>query len=112
MRTVKELFQIVIDSLKKGDKEYYYNNGICGEINDLFKYHIITFHESRLLMNVLKLNKPCGNQYPKFYYSEDWVGGAWWWDFMHTQPKTRQIRIAFLEEVIKNLDNNENNIEN
>jgi hypothetical protein len=55
MRTKKKL-PILITSLELGDKRDYYNNGICGEIHDLFNKGLASYEITMILKFLWLIN--------------------------------------------------------
>lgn len=102
MRSDKELLQIVIDSLRKGSKEGWYNYGICGEITDLYRNLYISSKERSRLEVLIETNKPTKtNEFKELTENEYWVGGSYYWGIMYNYPETRFLRIAYLEKLQK-----------
>lgn len=103
MRNIKELLQIVIDSLKDDDKPYFYNFGICGELDDLHDSNILGSDEYELLFVTIRKNKPSiiGGKFQHFTESKYWNGqdSAFWWPQMDRCPESRQIRVDFLNQL-------------
>lgn len=90
-RSINKLLEIVINSLKEGDKLGYFNNGICGEIIDLHHGLFITHTERCILNKFLEENKPTTIPHNLI----------WWWPIMKKDPKYRKIRIDFLIQLQK-----------
>lgn len=100
IRTLKDLLILVRDSLACGHKEFYFNNGICGEISNLESDGILTRSELLLLGAFIRINRPNACNHSEFINSEYWKGNYYWWDTMRYEPQTRQIRIDFLNKLI------------
>jgi hypothetical protein len=105
MRTKKKLLPILITSLELGDKRDYYNNGICGEIHDLFNKGLASYDEITMILKFFMANKPTkNNKYNSFFNSPDFKDdSAWWWPLMINNPESREVRIKFLKELLINL---------
>lgn len=104
-RTLLELCAILLNSLKEGDKEGWFNNGLCREIDDLFEYEIITWGEREKLIYLIKTKKPTArNKFKDFYKNPLFINGRWWWELMRLEPLARQERIRFIEAVIVSLN--------
>lgn len=105
-RDISTLLQIVIDSLKLGHKENYYNYGICGEVENLKNKGIIDYYEESILLKFIHNNRPNGNnKFKKYTQSIGWVkySTTWWWKMMSDMEETRQIRIDFLTDLKNSL---------
>lgn len=104
-RTYKVLYGLLLESLQKGNKENHYNNGLCGEIDNLFENKIINRKEHLKLCSHFKNNKPTSrNRYKGFYNRNGFSDAAsWWWPLMKLDNQFRKVRIEFIKEVIKNL---------
>lgn len=106
MRTEKELYQLVLESLKKGDKPNYYNNGICGEIEDLYyQDELLTQEEYRFLYDSVKKYNPAKNPlFKKYKRSKFYIkGGEWWFVKMREHKGGRNVRIRLVKDIIKTL---------
>lgn len=99
MRDLKLLFEILIDSLKKGWKKYYCNDGICGEIYNLRNCDIINACEAYLLDLHIRRNKPHAYLHKEFTENVYWTGRTYWWTIMDGCPEAREIRIEFLTKL-------------
>jgi hypothetical protein len=63
MRTKKKkLLQILITSLELVGKRDYYNNGICGEIHDLFNKGLASYDEITMIFKIFMANKYTKNK--------------------------------------------------
>lgn len=105
-RTYKQLLTILLESLKKGNKEGYFNMGLCGELENLLhKSETITLKEYYKVSNYIDNNKPTArNKYKNFFNDKDFTPDMpWWWGFMHTKAKYRNKRIKFIQALINNL---------
>lgn len=101
-RTREQLLQIVIDSLKKGRKRGWINNGICGEIEDLRYDEVISRGEADILGDLIKKYKPTKrNKFKSFTENPHFIGGAWWWTKMQESEVGREQRILFLQKIIE-----------
>lgn len=103
-RTRKQLLQIVIDSLKKGDKNGWTNNGICGEIYDLYNYDELSPKEREVLINLIEKYKPTRrNQFKSFTENAHFTASfsSWWWTKMQDSEAGREQRILFLQKIIE-----------
>lgn len=106
MRTKKELYKVVLKSLEKGYKANYYNNGICGEIEDLYyQDELLTQEEYRFLYNDFKQYDPAKNPlFKKYQRSKFYIkGGGWWFVRMRKESGGRNVRIRLVKGIIKNL---------
>lgn len=104
MRDIKTLLQIVIDSLKEGEKKHYWNFGICGEIADIKNDGIIDNEERLKIINTLFENKPSvSNKFKSFLLCDYWIGSKYWWITMDRYPNTRKIRIDYLTQLKNSL---------
>lgn len=102
-RPLKELLIILRDSLKEGDKIFYFNSGICGEIADLLTKGVISTEEHDDVSCHIYINKPNSELHSEFV-NELFINYEWWWKKMKHNPKAREIRIEFLNKLIKEID--------
>lgn len=104
VKTYRELYTILLNSLKQGNKDSWGNGGLCGECVDLFSIGIITEEEYTKLTKHLKKNRPTErNKFKAFCNHPTWLGGDWWWQWMKHEPQAREQRILFVETIIKSL---------
>ncbi len=84
--------------------------GICGAIENLYEYDdLITEQEFIKIKQILYENKPdSNNEFAEFRNSRVWVGTTYWWYRMTYCEESRQIRIDFLNALIKKLTALEN----
>ncbi len=102
-----ELFELVRDTLKNTTLDEY-DTGICQVVDSIYRMGKCNGIEHSELEYTLRLNKPKGyNQYVEFYHNEFWDDGVngYWWLEMHIEPKTRQVRVEYLNNLIWNLKN-------
>jgi len=105
MRELKELYGILLESLEKGDKEGWINNGVCGELDDLAGNRIITRTESIAVSGHFKTCHPSLNPlYKKFKRSKFYVNDMWWFVRMKRFKGGRNVRIRLVKEIIKNIE--------
>lgn len=102
MRTIKQLLEIVITSLKSGNKPKWHNNGICGEIKDLQKNLHISHEEKWALLDYISDKRPTRKKYTQFLHTvyEDRV---FWWPRMEACRFYREVRINYLKHLISEL---------
>lgn len=101
-RTRKQLLQIVINSLKRGRKKGWINNGICGEIEDLKDDEVISRREAEILRDLIEKYKPTQrNKFKSFTENPHFTNGAWWWTKMQESEVGREQRILFLQKIIE-----------
>mgnify|MGYP000927566510 CR=1 FL=1 len=95
-RTIKELYQILLDFYKGGNSVY--SNFICSNITGLRNRFLISVDESKILHSHFIMNMPHENYLKEFTEHENWLGQYTWWNNVE-----REQRILFLETIIKNL---------
>lgn len=93
-RTLKDLLIITRDRLTMADY------GICGCIYMLWFNNVISLSEHTILLKYITENKPSNTLHTEFTKSKFWIGDAWWWPEIRNNPKTRQIRIDFINKLI------------
>ncbi len=97
-----EIFEMIKENLING--ETYVQNGICGNIAELFGNNKMTFTERDYIRNYLFSNKPkLNNIYSDFFKNEYWIDDAYWWEKISLNHKTKQIRIDYLTKLIANI---------
>ena len=104
MRTLKELYQVVLIELLK---DHQVDVGICGNIVTLSYFKKINSNEYKLLMDDFLSRKP--NLFHKEYYNRyfntfnlsysDFQDEFWW----ALNEKGFQRRVLFLEKIIDSL---------
>jgi hypothetical protein len=83
--------------------------GICYEIHILHENDGITWPEMFELKGILNDHKPNSEQYTQFTESPLWLKDShYWWFPCEKAPQTISVRIAYLNEVIKTLENESN----
>lgn len=101
-RSLKILYTILLESLKAGDKPSYFNSGICGEIEDLLDDGLMTIQEREKLNDNIKFHKPSNHKrFRRFTKIADYKPDGWWWERMRLDPKMRELRIEYIEAVLK-----------
>lgn len=107
MKSLKTLLKLTIKSLKKGEKEGYYNYGLCGEISDMYAFEDITKEECDVVKRFIEINKPSAQKHGEFTKkSMHWINEHFWWETMQDMPETRQVRIDFLTKLLNELPTN------
>ena len=112
MKTYKliELFELAKQRLINGNPEI--QSGICQIICDMWIENDCTLLEKEMLTHYLRANKPCVNNefsfythniYIEFTKNDYWTDSHYWWIPIHKNIKTKQIRIDYLTELIKNI---------
>lgn len=103
IRTLRELYTILLEELVNQTLREY-PNGLCHVIICMNHYDMITDEECDKLLTHLEKQKPTKrNKYKEFTLSEVWQGTSYWWRYMSGNKESREARIHFLQEVIKNL---------
>lgn len=101
---LKYLFGLVIQSLNYGQP--LQQTGICKEIKKLFANNVITIEEETYLIYYLLDNRPSeNNDYKEFMVYPYWENSnnPYWWSRIGSYPKTKQIRIDYLNKLIANI---------
>lgn len=86
--------------------------GICKALSQTY-YHTEDFSENEYeyLKEFLFANKPRkDNQYVHYTYSPYWHDDEYWWKPINIVPRAKQVRIDYLNELIKNIKNDNHNI--
>lgn len=103
MRKLSELYELLLDFLRN---EHNRVTGLCYAMSCLRGNEIFTHDEYCTLRDHLIDNRPDvdNNIHPEFYFFEDWVStsGYWWVE------GNRDVRIRFVEKLIEELKQQEN----
>ena len=104
VRSLKELYTLLLNSLEKTQREGYYYFGICGSIYSLYCSSIITNDEYTILKFHFKKQKPCKgylfgilSKHKDFTNNESFINKAYWWT---QSEKGLQQRIKFIKYLI------------
>lgn len=100
---LKSLFKQLKKNLKKS--EPINELGICGVILSMFENNEISYEEKEEMYRYLTSQKPTPDNKYKDFISEYWRGtdGGYWWTCMYKEPKTKEIRLNFLNALINNI---------
>jgi len=104
VRSLKELYTLVLNYLEEKEKNEYYYFGICSAINRLDYFSTITYDEFKILILHFKKQKPFKgfwfetfSRHKDFTNDKSFINEAYWW----TQDKKGlQQRIKFIKYLI------------
>lgn len=109
-RTLLELYRILLTHLESRVQNYF---GLCYSTYNLMDRGIITRGEYTLLDTHLDEHKPTKeNQYKHFTLSKEWnqtENAVYWWRNMEYGAGIN-VRIEFIKEVIKNLEDKQKKV--
>ena len=78
--------------------------GICDTIFALKTQKKVTTEEVSFILDLLRDNKPNGNnKYSKYTKGYFWIDRLFWWDTIDEEPKTKQVRTDFINDLISNI---------
>jgi hypothetical protein len=78
-------------------------SGLCGEVEGLFWNDTITEWENTYMMCYLHEHKPDHLQYTEFTKLDCWVNNMYWWTPIYKDKATIQVRMEYLDVLIKEL---------
>ena len=94
MRKINELFEILLEDFKKGERTF-----ICNAIDRLYNKEIISLLELQLLLTTFAKEKPTSRKNKEFYQKEkDGKNGGW---FVVQEGAVCSIRVKFLEMLVE-----------
>ncbi len=103
-----EILQLVIYNLENNTK--LFDTGICVVTTTLFKRGEMSESEYLFIRNLIRDSKPTTqNVYKEFTQNGHWndslssTSVSFWWIPIYRNPKTREIRIDYLNKVIENI---------
>jgi hypothetical protein len=104
VRSLKELYTLVLNYLEEKEKNEYYYFGICAVIHYLYSSSRITNDEYTILKFHFKKEKPCKgylfgvfSKHKDFTNDESFITEAYWWT---QDEKGLQQRIKFIKYLI------------
>jgi hypothetical protein len=107
MRSLKELYPLVLEKLLEHKQKDCYYLGICSCISDIFIFHKISEDEFYLLDKHFKEQKPFKgykfgiySKHKKFTKNESFTGKRYWWE---VNEEGLNQRIEFIKYLITKL---------
>lgn len=93
MRSIKELYQIVLDNF---DLMIKAESGICMVIVRCWYYDLITSDEKFALLKHFKKQRPTWYKNVKFYYHNSYVNRMFWWKYGEEGNEQRKLFLKHL----------------
>lgn len=84
MRTTKELLKVVLNNINM------ITGGLCGIVNELYNIDIISFEESKKLLEYIKDNRP--QKGSRLYQYRSPITIAWYWTICAKEPRIRWLK--------------------